>query len=312
MNFDIFLQRELEKISQKIVIQKRAERMFAESGKILSHSTDLPEGATSYTFPIMNMEGRAAIITNSSFDVGGVEALIEERTRRVHVAWQPFSILFTQEINARYAGRNISAVAMEVAAQSMYNLVDEIGYEGLAARGYDSLANPGLLNQPNALLYTLPADGTAGSTTLASKSPEQVLRDLSGIAYHSAKITDHAYVGKILLVPKSVYETITTRIFGNSTSQTIYTVFLQNQQIQGGLGIDQIIPMPKLDTLGPGGTPMIVCYNPRPDYIEYLKTPGISRRPWFPDLTGTRSAYYGYNAGVLLRQSLSLTYAYGA
>jgi hypothetical protein len=306
MAVSILLQRQIEQISTRAVVQKRAERLFSEDKGIIPQSPDIVAGKRYYTYPIVNMQGRAALIANSSFDVPGVDAFVEERTQKIELLYQPWSIPFPDEIEASAAGVNINGIQIELAAQSIYNAVDDLGYVGSPNIGLFGIAN-----QPNALAYTLPADGTAASTRWINKTAEQILRDIQGMAYFSSKVTSHAYRTTHIMIPPSAFEPLTQKWLAQSgVAETPYVRYLINQ----GLTIDQgskvIYVAPGLETAGTGGTPMAICFNPRPDYIEMMSTPTI-QRPLFESVEGVRSALVKWTGAVLCRQPLSVVNIFG-
>jgi hypothetical protein len=300
----MLLQRQIEQISTRAVVQKRAERIFSEDKGIIPMSTDVIAGKRYYTYPIINMQGRASLIANSSFDVPGVDAFVEERTQKIELLYQPWSIPFFDEVEASAAGVNIQGVQIELAAQSIYNAVDDLGYSGSPNIGLYGIAN-----QPNALTYTLLADGTgpvATATRWANKSAEQILRDIQAIAYYSSKVTVHAYKTTHLLIPPSAFEPLTQKWLSTSgVAETPYVRYLINQGLTIDGGTKVIHVAPGLETAGPGSTPLAIAYNPRPDYIEYMQTP-TSQRPLFENVEGIKSALYRYIGAVLVRQPLSL------
>jgi len=311
MAISLLRQREIEQISSRAVMQKRAHRIFLNED-VIKRNTELVEGKRYYTFPIINMQGRAAIIANNSFDVGGVDAFVSERTQKIELLYQPWHLTFTDELEANASGAPIRSVAIEVATQSVYNSLDELGYTGVP-----SLGMYGIANQPNVAAYTLPPDGTGASTTFASKDADKILRDLNAIVYYASKLTKHAYNTTKLLVPPSVHEAMTQKYLGNPTNGGVYetalTRFLVSQEYSasGGITKDDIIIAPQLETAGPGGTPIIVAYNPDPEYIEYLRTP-LSQRPLFETVEGVKSAMYCYAGATLLKQPLSCVIVPGA
>lgn len=302
MALSSLLQRQIEQISQKIVVQKRQERIFLNE-EIISRSTELVEGKRYFTYPILNIQGRAAIIANQSFDVPDVDAFIEERTQRIELIYQPWTIPFPEEIETSAAGMNYRPIKIELAAQSMYNTFDDLGYVGV-----EELGMYGMANQPNTLQYTLPADGTGATTQWTNKTAEQILRDAMGIVYYASELTRHAYNTTKLMIPPSAYKPFFQYTLSNSgVAESAMTRFLVNQDYSktGGIKNTDIIVAPGLETAGPGGTPMAIAYNPRPDYIEYLRTP-VNQRPMFETVEGIKSALYAYGGATLLRQPLSM------
>lgn len=305
MGLSLLLQRQIEQISQRIVVQKRQERIFLKED-IIPRSSELVEGKRYYTYPILNIQGRAAVIANQSFDVPDVDAYVEERTQKIELIYQPWTIPFVDEIETNAANVSYRPIKVELAAQSMYNTFDDHGYVGVPELGMYGMAN-----QPNALSYTLPADGNVSggvnSTRWIHKTAEQILRDATDLVYYSSEVTRHAYNTTKLMLPPSAYRPFAHKTLTTSgVAETASTRFLINQDYAKTQGITNtdVIVAPGLETAGPGGTPIAIAYNPRSDYIEYLRTP-VSQRPIFQTVEGVKSALYAYGGAILLRQPLS-------
>ena len=302
MSLSLLQQRQIEQLSQRIVVQKRQERIFVNE-EIIPRSPELVLGKRYYTYPILNIQGRAAIIANQSFDVPDVDAFLEERTQRIERVYQPWTLPFTDELEANAAGVGYRSIKIELAAQSMYNTFDDLGYSGV-----EELGMYGMANQPNALQYTLPNDGAGASTRFIDKTAEQILRDMMDIAYFSSETTRHAYNTTKIMLPPSAFKPLFTKTLTTSgVAETALTRFLVNQDYSTTTGIkkEDIIVAPGLEDAGPGGTPIAIAYNPRVDYIEYLRTP-VQQRPLFDTVEGVKSALYAYAGAVLLRQPLSM------
>ena len=301
-----YIQRQIEQITNDAVIQKRVERKFIGAGSLITGGSDLQVGAKYYTFPVFNVQGRAALIANNAFDVGSVDAFVSERTQNIELLYIPWSVNFTEQEHANFAGiGSIQGYSIPIAIEAMYNRIDEMGYIGEPTVGLYGLAN-----NPNVATVTLPNDGTGATTEFANKTPEQVLRDLNSIAYSVSRSTLHAYNTTTIAVPPSVWDQIFNRILSASgTTQSVLTTFRQNQeQVEGNV---KIRVAPGLEWAGAGGTPLIIAYNDRSDYVKYLKT-GLKRRPLHSNVEGTKSAMYCYLGAVLIKQPLSLIYVTGA
>jgi hypothetical protein len=311
MAISLTLQRQIEQFSQDIVVQQRAERMFITPGKVVPHYGDLIEGKRYYTYPILNMQGRAAVIANNSFDVAGVDAFTEERTHKVELIYQPWNIPFPEQIESGAVGINQQGVAIELATQAIYNTLEDIGYNGLNGMGMFGIAN-----QPNVLQYVLPADGTGSTTQWLNKTAEQILRDVMGISYFNSKSTRHAYNATHLYLPPSAWEPFrfTKTLTTSGTAETPYARFIANlgqDRSDNPINPENIKVLPGLETAGTGGTPVAIMCTPTPRNIGYLKTAGIKQRPMFENVEGIKSAQYVYAGGLLLKQPLSFTVIQG-
>lgn len=306
-----FTRQQIEQMSARSIVQTRQERLFVEgaSNAMLPSYSDLKRGAKYYTVSVHNFQGRAHLIANNDFSVAGTfDSFVSERTQNIELLAAKYGLNFTEEHHAEYAGRNLKAEQIELATQAIYNRQDDLGYYG--ELGFNIY---GFTNQPNVHQFSLPADGAGGTTFWDNKTAEQILRDMQQIVYSASRRTRWAYHTTHLAIPSEVWEILAfTILSGLNSTSTVLSAFLTNQQVLGGgHGKVEIVLAPGLSTAGPGGTPLVVAYNPHERNIGVLETPGVDSRQPRESVEGWSGMFYKYVGGIALLQPLSMTYVTG-
>jgi hypothetical protein len=303
-----YTRQQIEQISARQIVQKRRERLFTEGSNhaMIPSYSDLRRGAKQYTVTVRNFQGRAHIIANNDFSTAGTfDSFVSERTQTIEMLAAKYGLTFTEEIHADYAQMDLKGDQIALALEAIYNRQDDLGY-------YGALANNlyGFSNQPNVHNFTLVADGAGASPFWDDKTPEQILRDMQQILYSAARRTQFAYHTTHIAIPQSVWEVLNfTILAGLNSTSTILSALITNQQILGnGHGTVKFVIAPGLETAGPGGTPMMVAFNPAEDNMGILETPGIDARGPFETLVGNEGLFYKYVGGIALLQPLSMVY----
>jgi hypothetical protein len=302
-----FSNRELQQASREVLIKARGERFLVQEDKLIPFSEDIKLGVKEFTYRTLNVMGRASIIANGVLKSEDLSLFVDEFYIPMQTMFQGFTISIMDQINAEVAGMTgLDTTMMEVAAQTIYNGFEEIGW-----RGVPGTKTVGLASNPNVNLLVLAADGAGGSTKISTKTAEKQLRDLNLIANNSQTISERVFVSDTMLVPQDVWDAMTGTYLNLLTStQTVYAAFLENQRLQNG--IKDIYVVPTLKNAAPGGLGEIICYKKSKDVLYYVRGKNIKMlRPQMA-LEGSRNGYLANAGGVAVKQGVGVTYAYGA
>jgi hypothetical protein len=303
-----FTTRELQQASREVLIKARGERFLVQENKLVPFSENIELGVKEFTYRTLNVMGRASIIANGVLKSEDLSLFVDEFYIPMQTMFQGYTISVMDQINAEVAGMSgLNTTMMEVAAQTIYN-----GYEEIGWRGVPGTKTVGLTSNPNVNLVILAADGVGSPTTkISGKSPAQQLRDLNQIANNSQTISERVFVSDTMLVPQDVWDSITgTYLNLGINTQTVYAAFLENQRMQNG--IKDIFVVPSLKNAAPGGLGMIVCYKKSSDVLYYVRGKNIKMlRPQLA-LEGSRNGYLANAGGIAVKQGVGVTYAYGA
>jgi Uncharacterized protein conserved in bacteria len=214
----------------------------------------------------MDSVGAAEFMGGGAFDVPYASTTMTQATRNFHLAaigyeWN------TQELQrAAKLGRSLSADKAQAAVQSADRFIYGIAMTGQNARGENEKGWTGFVNDANAPAANVLNDGTGAATTFASKTPDQILRDLNEAITAVEIGTVETHVANTVVLPTSEYNRIATTRLAD-TSGTILS-FLQANNVAGqGL---TILKSRALETAGAGGTKRMVAYDRNAQVLRFL------------------------------------------
>jgi hypothetical protein len=290
----LFLRNQLEYIQREIIKQEFPERMIA-NGTLLPLSREIPDGADTYSYRILTAFGSAKILATG----------VEKRVGFVRTIANEFDITYDELQAAEYANTNINAEMGIIAYEVIMQELDQLGYLG------DSNHNLlGMIGHPNVPSTTALNDGTAGATTWASKTPEQIYRDIRNFVTSVRSSTNMVESPDTLLLPVVQYDLIAQQPFPSGTSSTILDFFLENQRKYPG-GVQSVVSVPYIDGRGAGGADIAILFSRRESKVKFH----ISR-----DFTTLETQAYGMKfvtpcnmrtGGVQLLKPLSMAYLSG-
>src|SRR5574344_225811 len=169
-------------------------------------------------------------------DVYGTETTV--KVKPVHASYG-----YNKDEIARAAkvGRNLEAMRATPAKKAIEMKLDEIARNGESTAGL-----VGLYNAVGISAYTVP-DGAGGTTTWATKTADEILKDLFGIENYAITSTNGIEVPDTLALPMDEYLQIKQkRIASDSEGKTVLRYFLDN-----ATGIKNVIWLQGLETAAP-------------------------------------------------------------
>ena len=107
--------------------------------------------------------------------------------------------------------------------------------DNLALRGSVPKNMQGLINSSLVAATTAPADGAAGATTFASKTNDQVIRDINSAMMGIASGTNWMYYADTILLPPAVLVGLAGRIIQYSSMTLLDWI----QEVQRAHGADR-------------------------------------------------------------------------
>lgn len=249
----IFFARELEAVKSRtydIVYPELKHRT------LLPVSFDAGPGAESIKYDQYSQAGLAKIIANYGddlprADVGAKEFVSVVKSLGASYGWN------LQEVRAAaMAGKPLNARKADSARRAHMIAENSVAWFG------DADANlPGLISNANINTVVLPADGTGASTTFASKTADQILRDMNSMATTIHSVTKGIESPDTLLLPLAQFNLIfTLRI--PDTNISVGRWFLDNSP-----HIQSVDWLNELDGTGSGGTDLMLAYRRSPDKL---------------------------------------------
>lgn len=293
----VFFARQLEKIDEKLYDVKYAKLEATE----LVAVKPMDPGAESYTYRQHDRRGVAVIASSYQTgspraDVSGAEFTSYLRSIRIS-----FGISVQEIRNAIFAKTDLESYKAMAARRGIAEKLNSIGLLGSAEHGLI-----GLFNQPNAGIYTVPADGTGASALWSTKTADLILRDLYGLVDKISTDTLEVESAKRVLLPYSRFRLIGSKRLG--TGDGLLNVLQAFQAARPGVEVRGAL---YLETAGAGGTARMVAYDPDPMNLEWIvAVPFESFPPQFSGLEYVTECH-ARAGGVVMRYPLTMTYGDG-
>jgi hypothetical protein len=302
----IFLNQQLEYLQNEVVRQDFPEMLMA-SGSAVNIVNELPQGAESYAYKILTFVGEAAILANGATDIPLVNAYAEKRVGYIRTIVDAYEYGIEDMEAADFAGMNVDSAMAIGAREIIERKLDILGYKGDA--NFNLL---GFLNFPNVPIFTPLNDGTGGLTTFASKTPEQIYRDIRQFCSATRVATNGVENPQILGMPQEQFDLIMETPYPNNSAsgETIGSFFLKTQRMTPS-GVQTILPMPYLNGQGTGGVDMMITYTKRTDKVKFHVPLDFEQRPPQEKDLNIRTICRLKTGGIQCNKPLSIRYGEG-
>lgn len=210
--------------------------------------TSVSEGAETVTYRQFDTVGMAKVIANYADDLPRADVSAKEFTTPVRGIGISYGYSM-QEIRASaLAGTQLDARKARAAMKGHEETINKLAWSGDAAHGL-----VGFLNQPNIPAVVIPADGSGSSKTFASKTADQILRDMFNVV-NSVEITTkgiHRATELWMPIEQYAYISVTPR---SATSDTTILEFFQKNR--PSVTVKQIV---ELDGAGTAGADVMIA-----------------------------------------------------
>lgn len=294
----IFFKRELEHIKSKSYDVEYPE---LKARSLIPVSNEAGPGAESITYEQYDQVGTAKLLASYAEDLPRADVKGKEFTSPVRGAGDSYGYSIQEIRSAKMAGKPLSQRRADAAKRAMMELDNRIAFFGDSKSGLK-----GFFNHPNVPVFTIAADGTGASTTWASKSSTQIVRDLNDFTNSVVEQTNGVEIPDNLAMPLVSYNKIKNLAFGDNADRTVLKYFLENNEY-----IKSVQWVNELATAGAGSTKRMMTYKKDPDKVT-LEIPQDFEQ-FEPELTGLRYevACHMRLGGVIFYKPLSAAYADG-
>ena len=292
-----FFIRQLEHIMTKVhdvIYTKLKGKLFVPV------NTEVPPGATNWTWRQFDKVGLARIIRDYSADLSRVDLLGTEFYNNLIVSIGAAFGYNRQEIrSAQYTGFPLDQRRAMAGAEAIERLIDDLIFFG------DSRTKlGGFITNANMTQISLPADGAGGSVSWDTKTADQLLRDLNLIANTIVSLTKEVEEPDTMLLPTGAYNLVSTKRIGHDSNMTVLKYFLETSPY-----IKEVDKSVKLVGAGNGGQDRIMCYERNAEKLECIIPMEVTQ--YEPQNEGLEievplEARYG---GVAVYKPLSLAFA---
>jgi len=233
--------------------------------QLIPVDTSAPEWIQSVTYFSMDAVGQAQWFNGNAQDVPKVELTREKFETTVSMAALGYGYNLEELGTAQLLGMNLSSDKASSARRIAEEKIDSVAFVGDATKGYT-----GLVNSPTPTATTAPADGTGSATTFASKTPDQVLRDINGQLTGIFTGTLGAEIADTILLPYTVLLDLSTRRI-DAVNQTTILEWIERNNIYTrttGQALTIRGVFGYLDTAGAGSTKRMVAYRRSPEVLK--------------------------------------------
>ena len=240
--------------------------------------TSAPEWIQSVTYFSMDSVGQAQWFSGLTHDVPKVELTREKFETTVSMAAIGYGYTLEELGTAQLLGMNLTNEKASSARRIAEEKIEQVAFVGDAGKGFT-----GLVNASTPTATTAPADGTGSATTFASKTPDQILRDINGQLTGIFTGTLGAEIADTLLLPYSVLLDLSTRRIDAVNQTTILEWIERNNIYTRTTGQPLTIRgmFGHLDMAGAGGTKRVVAYRRSPEVLKmHMPMPFRFLQPW--------------------------------
>ena len=292
-----FTTRELEHIRSK-VYEKEYPELLART--YIPVDNTVPSGAKTVTYKFYDRVGVAKIIASYADDLPRADVFAKEYTARIRGVGESYGFDLEDIRAAQMAKVPLQQMKANAAKEAIELKIDQIAQVGDASFGLI-----GMLNQPNASVYTIPA-GVSGFTDWARKTPDEIVADLNGVVNFVYDSTNGVEQDDQILLPLKQYAYIASTRMGDGSDTTILDFFLEANPF-----IKNVSPWHILKGAGSAGADRMVSYKRDPDRLQLVISQEFEQLP--PQARNLEIVVpcHARCGGVALYRPLSMAYADG-
>lgn len=251
----IFFGRQLEHVKAKSYDVKYAE---LKARALIPVSSEAGPGAETIKYEQFDQVGMAKIIASYADDIPRADVKGKEFISVVRSLGASYGYNVQEIRAAKMAGKPLEQRRANAAKRAIMQIENSIAFFGSAAHGI-----LGFLNHPNISSITLAADGTGSTTTFATKTPAQILRDLHRVSNFVVENTRAVEQADTMLLPVTQFNLLKSTPWSTTgDGKSILDLFLEQSPY-----IKQVEWVNELQGAGAGGTNRMMVYKKSPDHL---------------------------------------------
>lgn len=240
-NESVFFNRELAYVKARSYDAKYAE---LKGLSLIPISTEAGAGVNEIIFHQYRGVGFAKVIADYAKDFPRVDIYGEEKAVKVKGIGDSYGYSIKEIRASQRTGKNLDQRRAITARRAHDEMMNRMALKSNTADG-----TFGLLDFPGITEVTLQADGTNSSKTWASKTPDQIVRDINDLVSAVMEPTSAREVPDTLLLPIAQYNDLASRRIGEAGEKTLMRYILDNSPY-----IKRIDWLSELKNFGAGGT----------------------------------------------------------
>ena len=212
--------------------------------------------AMGVSYGVTGGSGASPVQAGGSNGLPVVQASFDKGMFKAHAFAVALRVMWQDMQRAQFVGRSIDQALQDGVRLTYDKHMDQNVYVGITEYGTTGLINDSDVTQTTA------ATGTGGSTTWASKTPDEILKDINDAitdAWAAAEYDESAMPNHILM-PYAQYAYLVNTKVGGIAEKSILT-YLKENNIASNQGKDVFFAGCKwLDGAGTGNTDRMVVY----------------------------------------------------
>lgn len=293
----ILFVRDLEQVRAKAYNVKFA--MF-KAKMLIPVDSEMDPGVEVITYQQFTEVGMAKIISDYAQDLPRADVKGKEFNSTVKTIGTSYGYNIQEAEAAAFAKKPLKQMKANAARKANDLQVDQLARNGSAAHNL-----LGLLNQPNATTYVIP-NGAAGDTEWTTKTPDEILADLNGIAAAIVETTLEVEIPDTIILPTAQYNLIAGTRLGDGSDITILKHFLATNPY-----IKNVFSWWALNQAGAASADRMVCYRRDPDALQLVIPLDFQQLPPQDRALETVIPCRSRFGGVVLYYPLSMAYGDG-
>jgi hypothetical protein len=248
-----FLERQLEYVKAK-VYEKRYPEFKAR--RLIPVSHEVPSGAEAIAYEEYDGVGVAKLLASYADDLPRADVLARKVVQPVKGIGAAYGYNLQEIRAAVMANRPLQQQKASRAARAVEQVQDQIAANG----GYGLV---GLLSITNALAYTIPNGASpAQATWIGGKTPQEILKDMHGIAQYVVNQTNGVERPDTMIMPEEQYGYIAVTRIDNTIETTILQHFLKTSPY-----ITSVEPWVRCKGAGAASKDRLGVYRRDPDFL---------------------------------------------
>lgn len=213
----------------------------------------------------MDQVGQAEFMSGAGFDMPFASSKMSQATKPFHLAAVGYE-WNTQELQrAAKLGRSLSSDKANAAKLAADRFIYTIGMTGQTPAGASEKGWTGFVNNASAPSAQVANDGTGSTRTWATKTPDQILREVNEALTAVETGTGETHVANTLVLPTTAYNEIATKRV-TDTGATILS-FLQSNNTAGESLT--ILKSRALETAGTSSSRRLIAYDRNAQVLKF-------------------------------------------
>lgn len=240
-NESVFFNRELAYVKSRSYDAKYAE---LKGLALIPISTEAGAGVNEIVYHQYRGVGFAKVIADYAKDFPRVDVYGEEKSVKVKGIGDSYGYSIKEIRASQRTGKGLDQRRAITARRAHDEQMNKMALKSNTADG-----TFGLLDFPGITEVTLQSDGTGSAKTWASKTPDQIVRDINDMVNAVMEPTSAREVPDTLLLPIAQYNDIASRRIGEDGTKTLMKYILENSPY-----IKKIDWLSELKNFGAGST----------------------------------------------------------